>query len=76
MLYISIKFFMKKKINNFGHYSKIINQIEKVRKKNNKNWMDLLRISFRHNPTLSKKVVRQIFSDDRRINNLVKKLIK
>ena len=67
---------MKKKINNFGHYSKIINQIEKVRKKNNKNWMDLLRISFRHNPTLSKKVVRQIFSDDRRINNLVKKLIK
>ena len=67
---------MKKKINNFGHYSKIINQIEKVRKKNNKNWMELLRISFRYNPTLSKKVVRQIFSDDRRINNLVKKLIK
>ena len=67
---------MKKKINNFGHYSKIIDQIEKVRKKNNKNWMELLRISFRYNPTLAKKVVRQIFSDDRRINNLVKKLIK
>ena len=38
--------------------------------------MELLRISFRYNTTLSKKVVRQIFSDDRRINNLVKKLIK
>ena len=60
----------------YRYYSKIIDEIEKVRKKNNKNWMDLLRISFRYNPTLAKKVVRQIFSDDRRINNLVKKLIK
>ena len=53
-----------------------ISQIENVRKKNNKNWMDLLRVSFRYNPTLSKKIVRQIFNDDRRINKLVKKLIK
>ena len=58
------------------NYKKIITKIENTRKKNNKNWMDLLRISFRYNPTLSKKVVRQIFSEDRRINNLVKKLIK
>ena len=67
---------MKKKTNNYHIYSKIISQIENVRKKNNKNWMDLLRVSFRYNPTLSKKIVRQIFNDDRRINKLVKKLIK
>ena len=67
---------MKKKTNNYHIYSKIISQIENVRKKNNKNWMDLLRVSFRYNPTLSKKIVRQIFKDDRRINKLVKKLIK
>ena len=66
---------MKKKTNNYHFYSKIISQIENVRKKNNKNWMDLLRVSFRYNPTLSKKIVRQIFNDDRRINKLVKKLI-
>ena len=66
---------MKKKTNNYHIYSKIISQIENVRKKNNKNWMDLLRVSFRYNPTLSKKIVRQIFNDDRRINKLVKKLI-
>ena len=66
---------MKKKTNNYHIYSKIISQIENVRKKNNKNWMDLLRVSFRYNPILSKKIVRQIFNDDRRINKLVKKLI-
>ena len=29
---------------------KIINQIEKIRSKNNKNWMDLLRLSFNLDP--------------------------
>ena len=28
----------------------IINQIENVRKKNNRNWMNLLRIAFEHAP--------------------------
>ena len=31
-------------------YLKIINQIENIRKKNNKNWMDVLRIAFKHSP--------------------------
>ena len=35
-------------------YLKIIGQIEKTRKKNNKNWMDLLRLSFKYNPNESK----------------------
>ena len=67
---------MKKKINNFSYYSRIINEIEKVRKKNNKNWMDILRVGFKYNPSLSKKIVRQIFNDDKKINKLVKKLTK
>ena len=32
------------------NYKKIISQIESVRKKNNKNWMDILRIAFENNP--------------------------
>ena len=36
-------------------YLKIINAIEKTRKKNNSNWMDLMRLSFRYNPIESKK---------------------
>ena len=67
---------MKKKNRKYTFYLSKINKIEQTRKKNNKNWMDLLRVSFRYNPTLSKKIVRQIFNDDRRINKLVKKLIK
>ena len=35
---------MKKK------YNQIINDIEKVRGKNNKNWMDILRLAYRYSP--------------------------
>ena len=38
---------------------KLINKIEKVRSKNNKNWMDLLRLSFKSNPKEAKKIVIQ-----------------
>jgi hypothetical protein len=32
------------------NYLKTISQIESVRKKNNTNWMDILRIAFENNP--------------------------
>jgi len=31
-------------------YSRIIDQIEKIRSKNNANWMDILRFSFKLDP--------------------------
>ena len=37
---------MKKK----KDYLKIIDQIEAIRTKNNKNWMDILRVAFKHSP--------------------------
>ena len=67
---------MKKKKNNFRYYNNLINQIQNTRKKNNKNWMDLLRITFKHNPVDAKRVVKKIFNEDKRINKLVKKLTK
>jgi len=64
---------MKKK--NIGtNYLKIINQIENVRKKNNVNWMNILRIAFKYNPKETAKVMSRIYSDDKRIGALVKKL--
>ncbi len=66
---------MRKK-HNFKYYNNLINQIEKIRKKNNKNWMDLLRISFRHNPKEAKIILKNIFADDQRINKIVKKIIR
>ena len=61
---------------NYNYYLKIINQIEKTRKKNNKNWMDLLRLSFKIDQKESKKIVRQIFKSDNKISKLAKKLTK
>tara|TARA_B100001059_G_C17315470_1_gene324045 strand:+ start:127 stop:321 length:195 start_codon:yes stop_codon:yes gene_type:complete len=57
-------------------YLKIIDQIEKIRTKNNVNWMDLLRLAFKHSPNEAKKLVRRINIDDNKISNLFKKLSK
>ena len=65
---------MKKK--NYKFYISFINQIEKNRKKNNKNWMDLLRLSFKSNPDEAKIILREIFSEDKKINKLVKEMLR
>tara|TARA_B100001063_G_scaffold241583_1_gene268759 strand:+ start:1071 stop:1268 length:198 start_codon:yes stop_codon:yes gene_type:complete len=61
---------------NFKNYSKIINQIQKTRAKNNRNWMDLLRLGFKYNPRESKKILKEIFKEDKKVNKLVKNLLK
>tara|TARA_B100001093_G_C26769929_1_gene989647 strand:- start:774 stop:974 length:201 start_codon:yes stop_codon:yes gene_type:complete len=61
---------------NKNKYLSIINNIQKVRQKNNKNWMDLMKLSFSLDPQKSKKIVQEIFKSDKRINKLIKKLIK
>ena len=56
------------------NYFKIISQIENIRKKNNINWMNILRIAFKYDPRATAKVMSKIYSDDKRIGVLVKKL--
>lgn len=65
---------MNKKISN--KYIQVINQIEKVRKKNNRNWMDLLRLAFTHAPKETAKIMKSIYSDDSKISKLAKQLTK
>jgi type IV secretory pathway component VirB8 len=65
---------MKKK-NKSKNYLKIISQIENIRKKNNVNWMNILRIAFRNNPEATAKIMAKIYNDDKKISHLVKKLI-
>ena len=62
----------KKKISK--NYLKIISQIENIRKKNNINWMNILRIAFKYNPKATAKIMSKIYLDDKRIGILVKKL--
>tara|TARA_B100001250_G_C19794902_1_gene788278 strand:- start:494 stop:676 length:183 start_codon:yes stop_codon:yes gene_type:complete len=55
-------------------YEKIIKQITNARKKNNTNWMNLLRISIKFAPKQSKKILRDINNQDKKISKLLKKL--
>lgn len=61
---------------NYLKSEKIIGKIEKIRSKNNVNWMDILRLAFKHDPKNAAKIVRKIHSDDKKISSLVKKLGK
>jgi len=56
------------------NYLRVISQVEKIKKKNNVNWMNILRIAFKNNPRATAKVMSKIYSDDKRIGALVKKL--
>tara|TARA_A100001035_G_scaffold257158_1_gene232980 strand:- start:599 stop:799 length:201 start_codon:yes stop_codon:yes gene_type:complete len=54
----------------------IINSIQKIRSKNNVNWMNLLRLAFRHDPKNATKIMSKIYRDDQKVSELVKKLCK
>ena len=53
---------------------KVINHVEKIRRLNNKNWMNLLRLAFKKSPKQAAKIMSQIYKDDHSISRLVKKL--
>ena len=57
-------------------YLSIIKKIEKIRKKNNSNWMDLLRIAFKYSPKEAAKIMSNIYKHDNKIGLLSKKLSK
>ncbi len=57
-------------------YLNIIKNIENIRKRNNTNWMDLLRLSFKYSPKQTAKIMSKIYIDDNKISKLVKKLSK
>lgn len=59
---------------NSENYLAIIDAIEKVRTKNNVNWMDVLRLAFKHAPNEARKIVRKINAEDKSISDLFAKL--
>lgn len=63
---------MKKKDTN--HYLDVIDQIEKVRSRNNVNWMDVLRLAFKYAPDESRALMKKINHEDDRISKLLKQL--
>ena len=57
-------------------YNKIINQIKKIRSRNNVNWMNILRLAFKLDPKSAAKIMKKINYDDKKISNLLIKLSK
>lgn len=55
-------------------YLKIIDEIERVRTRNNVNWMDILRVAFRHAPDEARVIMGKINKEDNRISILFKQL--
>lgn len=55
---------------------KIFNKIENIRSKNNKNWMDLLRLSYESNPNKTLSILSKIISKDQTLVRLAKQLNK
>ncbi len=58
------------------NYNKIINQIQKIRSKNNVNWMNILKLAFELDPDRSIKIMRKINYDDKKISKLLNQLSK
>jgi hypothetical protein len=55
---------------------KLINNIEIIRRKNNKYWMDLLRLAFKSSPKEAKKIIKKINDNDKKISSLLGRLCK
>ena len=63
-------------MNQYKKSLKLVNQIQKIRSKNNKNWMNLLRLAFKLDPKNASKIMKEINYNDKEISSLLKNLIK
>jgi|TARA_B110000285_G_scaffold107542_1_gene122235 hypothetical protein len=63
---------MKNKKINSG--LKLVDEIQNIRSKNNKNWMDLLRLSLKLDFKTTSKILKEICKDDSKISKLAKKI--
>ena len=52
----------------------LIDQVEKTRKNNNVNWMDLVRTSLKSSPIKTQEILRKINTDDKKISQIFKKI--
>jgi len=67
---------MKKVSKKISQGIKLVNEIQNIRSKNNKNWMDLLRLSLKLDFDTTSKIIKEICKDDKRISNLAQKIHK
>ena len=52
----------------------IIDELEKVRQKNNINWMNILRLAFKNSPEEARQIISEINKKDNEISLILEKL--
>ena len=67
---------MKKVSKKISQGIKLVNEIQNIRSKNNKNWMDLLRLSYDSNPKKTMVILTKILEKDKNLINLANQLKK
>ena len=67
---------MKKNLKKIKKGLILVNQIQNIRSKNNKNWMDLLRLSLELDFNSTSKILREICKDDKKISTLAQKIYR
>ena len=55
-------------------YLTIISKIEKIRSKNNVNWMNILKLAFKLDPINASKIMKKVNYDDKKISKLLSEL--
>ena len=66
----------RKSKNNLNKGLKIIDQIQNIRSKNNKNWMDLLRLSLKLDYKKTAKIIKDINHKDKKISDLANQIYR
>jgi len=64
------------KINKVLKAIKLVNKIQAIRSKNNKNWMDLVKLGLRLDFNKTVKIISGIYKYDNQIGKLTKKIKK
>jgi len=61
---------MEEKRKQIKYYLEIIDEIEKIRTRNNVNWMNILRLAIRHAPDEAIELLKNVNCEDERISEL------
>ena len=62
--------------NNIKRSLVILDKIENIRSKNNKNWMDIVRLSIKLDYKKTSQLIKEIYKYDTQISALAKKIYK
>ena len=56
--------------------NQLINKVQKIRARNNVNWMNILKLAFKYAPKEAGALIKKINMDDKKISKLLFKLGK